>query len=51
MDGRVKLRREGGAVSDEGLCPADRQAASWWSHLVTQSQSEMIGHLCLCSVL
>lgn len=23
--------------------PADRQAASWWSHLATQSQPEMMG--------
>lgn len=29
--------REGGEVSGEGLCPADRQAASWWSHLASQS--------------
>lgn len=56
MDGWIKLGRRrrmggGGVLSDEGLCPADRQAASWWSHLATQSQPEMIGHLCLCNVL
>lgn len=45
--------REGGreGVSGQGLCPADRQAASWSSHLATQSQREMMGHLCICNVL
>lgn len=45
MDEWLKLgrrRRSRGGLSDKGSCPADRQAASWWSHLTTQSQSEMI---------
>lgn len=40
-----------GGVSGEDLCPADRQAASRWSRLATQSQAEMTVHLCICSVL
>lgn len=32
-------------MSGEGSSPADRQAAIWWSHLATQSQPEMMGHL------
>lgn len=46
-----EVRRERVGVSGEGLCPADRQAASWWSRLATQSQPETIGHLCICNVL
>lgn len=40
MDGRTKLVGRG---SGRGSCPADRQAASWWSHLATRSQPEMMG--------
>lgn len=49
----VREGEEGGqgGASGEDLCPADRQAASWWSRLATQSQPEMIGHLCVCNVL
>ena len=45
--GWTRGRREEG-VSGEGSRPADRQAASWWSHLATQSQPEMMGHLRIC---
>lgn len=57
MDGRMKWGGEeegegvGWGVSGEDLCPADRQAASRWSRLATQSQAEMTVHLCICSVL
>lgn len=40
----VSERKEG--VSGGGLCPADSQAAGWWSHLSTQSAAEMTGQLC-----
>lgn len=49
--GRGGGGRGGGlGVSGEDLCPADRQAASRWSRLATQSQAEMTVHLCICSV-
>lgn len=41
MDGPTEFGRRG--VSGKGSCPADRQAASWWSHLATQSQPEVMG--------
>lgn len=48
--GRGGGRGGGLGVSGEDLCPADRQAASRWSRLATQSQAEMTVHLCICSV-
>lgn len=50
MDGRMKVGREEG-MSGEGSCPADRQAATCWSHLATQGQPEMMGRLRICNVL
>lgn len=41
IDGPTEFGRRG--VSGKGSCPADRQAASWWSHLATQSQPEVMG--------
>ena len=41
MDGPTEFGRRG--VSGKSSCPADRQAASWWSHLATQSQPEVMG--------
>lgn len=38
-----KVMEGGGGATGEGFCPADRQAACWWSHLAVQSQPEMMG--------
>lgn len=43
MDEVSERRKEG--VSGGGWCPADSQAAGWWSHLSTESAAEMTGQL------
>lgn len=45
----MKLGREEG-MSGEGSCPADRQAATWWSHLATRSRPGLMGHLRISDV-
>lgn len=38
-------------MSGEGWSPADRQAATWWSHLATQSQPQTTGRRRVANVL